>query len=144
MLEVRFTHAMRVAGEWVIHGKFLLYSLEFYRYITFGAIMSIPEISVQQLEALLQAGADVLVLDVRNQDEFDICHLNGKLIPLVDLPNRLNELNPEQHIVVHCHAGGRSRRATEYLLSQGFKQVENLRGGITAWANEIDPTMRKY
>lgn len=103
-----------------------------------------PEISVQELEALLKAKADVLVLDVRNQDEFEICNLNGLLIPFSQLPDRLNELNPEQHIVAHCHAGGRSRRATEYLLGQGFKNVQNLRGGITAWANEIDPKMRKY
>lgn len=106
--------------------------------------MSVPEISVQELEALRQAKADVLILDVRNQDEYDICNLNGLLIPWSELPARIAELNPNQHIVVHCHAGGRSRRATEYLLSQGFKQVQNLRGGITAWANEIDPTMRKY
>ena len=58
--------------------------------------------------------------------------------------SRLSELNPEQQIIVHCHAGGRSRRATEFLLQQGFKNVKNLRGGITAWANEIDPTVQKY
>lgn len=104
----------------------------------------IPEISVQTLEALIDAKADILILDVRNQDEFNICHLNGLLIPFKDLPNRLHELNKDQHIVVHCHAGGRSRRATEYLLAQGFNKVENLRGGITAWANEIDPKMAKY
>jgi rhodanese-related sulfurtransferase len=106
--------------------------------------MSCPEISVQELEALIKADADVFVLDVRNPDEFEICNLKGHLIPLSQLPDRLSELNPDQHIVIHCHAGGRSRRATEYLLAQGFKNVQNLRGGITAWANEIDPNMRKY
>jgi rhodanese-related sulfurtransferase len=109
-----------------------------------GKTMSTPEISVQELDALRQAGADVFILDVRNPDEFAICNLSGHLIPFAELPTRLNELNPKQHIVIHCHAGGRSRRATEYLLSQGFKNVQNLRGGITAWANEIDPKMRKY
>lgn len=106
--------------------------------------MSLPEISVQELEALRHAGADVFILDVRNPDEYAICNLNGHLIPFVDLPSRLAELKKDQHIVVHCHAGGRARRATEYLLNQGFSNVQNLRGGITAWANEIDPTMRKY
>lgn len=104
----------------------------------------IPDITVQELEALKKAKADILILDVRNQDEYEICNLGGLLIPWVELPARLSELNKEQHIVVHCHAGGRSRKATEYLLSQGFKRVQNLRGGITAWANEIDGTMRKY
>ena len=106
--------------------------------------MSVPETTVQELEALQNAGADFMILDVRNPDEFAICNLGGHLIPLAELPNRLNELNPEQQIIVHCHAGGRSRRATEYLILQGFRKVSNLRGGITAWANEIDPKMRKY
>jgi sulfur-carrier protein adenylyltransferase/sulfurtransferase len=106
--------------------------------------MAVPEITVQELAALRDAGADVLILDVRNQDEFDVCNLDGLLIPFNELPTRINELNPKQHIVVHCHAGGRSRRATEYLLSQGFKRVENLRGGISAWADEIDTNMAKY
>jgi len=106
--------------------------------------VSVPEISVQELEALRQAGADFLILDVRNIDEYEICNLEGRLIPLSELPMRLEELNKDQHIVVHCHAGGRSRRATEFLIQQGFKNVCNLRGGITAWANEIDPSMRKY
>lgn len=105
---------------------------------------TIPEISVQELEALKKANADIFILDVRNPDEFAICNLGGHLIPLKDLPNHLNELNKEQHIIVHCHVGGRARKAVEYLLGQGFKKVDNLRGGITAWANEIDPTMAKY
>jgi rhodanese-related sulfurtransferase len=106
--------------------------------------MSVPEISVQELDALRKANADIFILDVRNPDEFALCNLNGHLIPFNELSTRLDELNPEQKIIIHCHAGGRSRRATEYLIQQGFKQVFNLRGGITAWANEIDPAMPKY
>lgn len=106
--------------------------------------MSVPEISVQELEALRNANADIFILDVRNPDEFALCNLGGHLIPLAELPARYHELNPEQHIIIHCHAGGRSRRATEFLMQQGFKNVCNLRGGITAWANEIDPRMPKY
>lgn len=106
--------------------------------------MSVPEISVQELQALQEANADVCILDVRNSDEYQLCNLRGLLIPFKDLPQRLNELSKEQMIVVHCHAGGRSRRATEFLIAQGFTKVFNLRGGITAWANEIDPTMPKY
>ncbi len=106
--------------------------------------MVLPEISVQELDALRQAGADVFILDVRNPDEYAVCNLGGHLIPFNELESRLNELKHDQHIVVHCHAGGRARRATEYLLSKGFTHVQNLRGGITAWANEIDPNMLKY
>jgi rhodanese-related sulfurtransferase len=106
--------------------------------------MTVPEISVQELDALKNANADIVILDVRNPDEYDICNLNGVLIPMSELPNRLHELDKNKHIIVHCHAGGRSKRATQFLLDHGFKQVTNLRGGITAWANEIDPKMRKY
>jgi sulfur-carrier protein adenylyltransferase/sulfurtransferase len=106
--------------------------------------MTVPEITVQELEALRDAKADFIVLDVRNPDEYQICNLNGLLIPLAELPQRLDELDKNKQIIIHCHAGGRSRRATEYLIQQGFSQVYNLKGGITAWANEIEPTMRKY
>jgi rhodanese-related sulfurtransferase len=106
--------------------------------------MHIPEVTVQELKALRKANADIFILDVRNADEYAICHLAGHLIPLNELPSRLSELDPNHHIIVHCHAGGRSRQATEFLIKQGFKNVCNLRGGITAWANEIDPAMEKY
>jgi adenylyltransferase/sulfurtransferase len=106
--------------------------------------MNIPEITVQELKAMRDKGMNFLLLDVRNPDEYALCHLNGHLIPMNELPTRFHELNPEQVLVVHCHAGGRSRRATEFLIKQGFKNVSNLRGGITAWANEIDPSMPKY
>ena len=106
--------------------------------------MNTPEISVQQLEVLRQTNADFFLLDVRNPDEFAFCNLGGYLIPFNELPKRLSELNPEAHIVIHCHAGGRSQRATDFLIQQGFKKVFNLKGGITAWANEIDLTMPKY
>lgn len=104
----------------------------------------VPEISVQNLQAMREAKADFLLLDVRNQDEYDYCNLGGKLIPLAELATRIHELDPQQAIVIHCHAGGRSRRATEFLLQQGFTQVHNLKGGISAWAREIDPKMPTY
>lgn len=106
--------------------------------------MSIPEITVQELKNLIDTKAPVLILDVRNPDEYALCNLGGQLIPMSELPTRLSELNPEQQIVIHCHAGGRSKRATEFLMTQGFKNVANLKGGITAWATEIDPSMPKY
>jgi len=106
--------------------------------------MDIPEISVQELATLRNTNTDFLILDVRNPDEYEICNLGGHLIPFKELPSYLDKLNPDQLIIVHCHAGGRSRRATELLIRADFKNVKNLRGGITAWANEIDPNMPKY
>lgn len=104
--------------------------------------MSIPEISVHDLKILLDAKADIFILDVRNEDEYAQCNLKGHLIPLPELPKRLDELNRDQHIIVHCLGGGRSARATAFLLQSGFKQVSNLTGGIKAWAHEIDHHMK--
>jgi rhodanese-related sulfurtransferase len=101
------------------------------------------EVSVQELEALKDSNAEFFLLDVRDQWEFDECNLGGHLIPLVELPKRLNELDPNQHIIVHCQMGGRSSRATAFLQDQGFKQVSNLKGGIKAWISEIDPSLFK-
>lgn len=106
--------------------------------------MTVHDISVQELEKLKQEHADFLLLDVRDQSEYDICNLGGKLIPLQELPNHVNELNRDQQIVVHCKLGGRSRRAAEFLVQQGFTNVHNLSGGIMAWIEKIDPLMTKY
>lgn len=106
--------------------------------------MSVPEISVQELKKLRDENANIFILDVRNPDEYALCRLSNHLIPYAELPTRLNELNKNDHIIIYCHGGGRSRRATEFLIQQGFTNVHNLRGGITAWANEIDPSMPKY
>jgi rhodanese-related sulfurtransferase len=100
--------------------------------------MSIPEISVQELEALKAVDPDCFILDVRDQWEFAEYNLGGHLIPLAELPARLGELDKNQEIIVHCQMGGRSSRAVAYLLDQGFTKVKNLRGGIKAWEQEID------
>src|SRR4051812_46409999 len=101
--------------------------------------MTVPEITVQELEAMHSSGADFLLLDVRNPDEYESCNLGGMLIPFMELPDRLGELSKKKQIVIHCHAGGRSRRATEFLIKEGFKNVFNLKGGISTWINEIGP-----
>src|SRR5688500_1794643 len=98
----------------------------------------LPQISVHELKELIDKKKDICILDVRNQNEYEICNLGGILIPLTQLPMHLDKLDKSKTTVVHCHAGGRSAKATEYLLQQGFKNVFNLQGGITAWANEID------
>lgn len=106
--------------------------------------MSIPEISVQELQALKESGADFIILDVRDLWEYQICNLGGQLIPYRELPLRFTELDREKQIIVHCQMGGRSSRAVAFLLEQGFTKVFNLRGGIKAWTAEIDPKMSQY
>ena len=104
----------------------------------------VPEISVEQLKSKLDAKEDVFVLDVREPHEYKICNLNGHLIPLNDLPKRVQELDPSKEIVVHCRSGARSARAVGFLRQAGFANVTNLAGGILAWADRIDPKMPKY
>ena len=103
-----------------------------------------PQISVEELKKKMDAKEAFLLLDVREQDEYDTAKIPGsKLVPLGTLPNRLSELDKKLPIVVHCHSGGRSARATAFLNQQGFSAV-NLAGGITAWSERIDPSVPTY
>jgi rhodanese-related sulfurtransferase len=104
----------------------------------------IREITVQELKKLKDENASFFLLDVREQSEYDICHLDGHLIPLNTLPQRLDELDQNQHIIVHCKMGGRSGRAVEFLQQHGFNNAFNLKGGIITWINEIDSSMQAY
>ena len=105
---------------------------------------AIPEMQVEELKRRLDAGDDLFVLDVRESHEYQICNLNGYLIPLNELPKRINELDSSREIVAHCKMGGRSAKAVAFLRQAGFQKVHNLKGGITAWADRIDPKMPKY
>ena len=102
------------------------------------------EISVRDLAELLRRGIDLILLDVREPQEYAIARLEGILIPLRELPQRLAELPQGREIVVYCHHGVRSRAATRFLLESGFERVRNLTGGIDAWAAEIEPRMPRY
>jgi adenylyltransferase/sulfurtransferase len=104
----------------------------------------IPEIQVEELKRRLDAGDDLFVLDVREPHEYQICNINGHLIPLGDLPKRVNELDSSREIVAHCRSGVRSAKAVAFLQQAGFKKVHNLAGGILAWADRVDPRMPKY
>ncbi len=104
----------------------------------------IPEISVAELKTRLDSG-EITLIDVREEAEFQICRIPGsKLIPLGELPGRLGEIPREGEILVHCKLGGRSAKAVEILREAGFERSINIAGGISAWAEEIDPTMPKY
>ena len=104
----------------------------------------VPEISVEELKQRLDAKEDLFILDVREPHEYNICNLNGTLIPLNDLPRRVHELDPSKEMVVHCRSGARSARAVGFLQQAGFTKAKNLAGGILAWADRIDPKVPKY
>ena len=104
----------------------------------------IPEITPKELKARLDRGDDIFILDVREPHEFQICNLQGKLIPLGELPRRVSELDSSHEMVVHCRSGKRSADAIQFLQKAGFKKLLNLKGGVLAWADEVDPSMPKY
>jgi len=104
----------------------------------------IPQISVKELKSRIDAGEDVLILDVREPYEYQIANIGGKLIPQNDVPQRLAEIDRDREIVVQCRSGQRSQRIAEFLQQSGYQKVTNLAGGILAWADEIDPKMQKY
>ena len=106
---------------------------------------SVPEIAPQELKRRLDAGESLTVLDVREPWECAIARLPGTLnIPLTEVPSRLGELDSGAEMIVMCKAGGRSRRAAEFLSAYGFGHVANLAGGIDAWARDIDPSLPTY
>ncbi len=97
------------------------------------------------LSRYLQQGNRPVLLDVREPQEYDICHIpDSVLIPMQQIPQRLNELNKEQEIVVICHHGMRSAQVGMFLEQNGFKNIINLMGGVAAWAEDVDPKMPRY
>jgi adenylyltransferase/sulfurtransferase len=104
----------------------------------------VNEVGPAELKRMLDSGQKVVLLDVREPFENAYCRIEkSKLIPLEQLEQRVGELNKDDRIVVYCHVGVRSARATEFLNSKGFK-AQNLKGGVEAWALEVDPTMPVY
>jgi molybdopterin/thiamine biosynthesis adenylyltransferase/rhodanese-related sulfurtransferase len=104
----------------------------------------IPEVTPRELKARLDRGDNLYILDVREPHEYQICNLKGHLIPLGDLPKRVNELDSSLEIVAHCRSGKRSADAVEFLQKAGFRKIWNLKGGILAWSDEVDPSVPKY
>jgi adenylyltransferase/sulfurtransferase len=105
----------------------------------------IPTMTVRDLKQKLDNGGKFVLLDVREPFEWDICHIDhAKLIPLGQLPSRMSELDSADEIVIHCKSGGRSAKAVRLLQEAGFSKLHNVEGGITAWADEVDPSVPKY
>jgi sulfur-carrier protein adenylyltransferase/sulfurtransferase len=104
------------------------------------------EITATELKKRMDTGEDVQLIDVRQPDEYDFARIEGaKLIPLGDIAKRMDELDANRETILHCKAGGRSAKAIEALQKAGYTgELKNLKGGITAWSNEVDPKVPKY
>jgi rhodanese-related sulfurtransferase len=106
--------------------------------------MAIPEIRVEELKRRLDAGENLFLLDVRDESEYEISNIGGRLIPLPELSQRVNELDASQTIVALCKMGSRSLKAAQLLHNAGFEKVWNLAGGIHAWSDRVDRSVPKY
>jgi adenylyltransferase/sulfurtransferase len=95
----------------------------------------------------LAHGGQFLLVDCREQDEFDLVHIAGAvLFPMSQLADRIGELAPyrDWDVAIHCHHGGRSLCVANWLREQGFGRAQSMAGGIDLWAVEIDPTLPRY
>jgi len=119
---------------------------------SFGSVAALPEVdgipqmSVEQLKARMDAGTTPFILDVREPHEYAIVNIGAPLIPVGQLADRVSEIPvpKDAEIIVHCKSGGRSQKASQTLKAAGFTNVSNLAGGITAWADRIDKSLPKY
>lgn len=94
---------------------------------------------------MLDSKEDFQLIDVREEHEFEICNLNGQLIPMGEIPDNVEKISKDKPVVIHCRSGARSGNVVQYLESNlGFTNLYNLKGGILAWADQIDSSMPKY
>ncbi len=99
----------------------------------------------QHVQALFAVESHLLLLDVREEWEYEICHIDSSInIPMANVPGALKDFDPDAQTIVICHHGARSMQVANYLESAGFSNVINLDGGISAWAMTIDPNMQQY
>lgn len=99
-----------------------------------------------EVKRLLDAG-NIVLIDCREQNEWDTAHIQGAvLMPMSNWANEVEQLKQfaDQHIVVHCHHGGRSMRITQWLRGNGYPNTQNMAGGIDAWSDEVDANVPKY
>jgi rhodanese-related sulfurtransferase len=103
------------------------------------------EISVSRLKEMLDKKEDFQLIDVREEHEFEICNINGELIPMGEVMSHVDKISRDKPVVVHCRSGKRSATVIMALEQEhGFTNLYNLQGGILAWAQEIDPSMPNY
>ncbi len=102
------------------------------------------EISVEEFKRMIESGEDHQLIDVREEYEFDAVNLGGELIPMATVPDNLDRIATDKPVIIHCKSGARSGNIVRYLETKGFTNTINLKGGIFAWIDEIDPSLPKY
>lgn len=103
------------------------------------------ELTVKELKKLMDTKEDFQLIDVREDYEIEICHIGGERIPLNQLPHSIDRISRTKKVIVHCRSGSRSSNAIKWLeKNHQLENLYNLKGGILAWADEVDPQMTKY
>jgi adenylyltransferase/sulfurtransferase len=103
------------------------------------------EVTVSQLKEMMDAKADFQLIDVREPHEYEICNLEGELIPQAEIPDNVDRISRDKQVIIHCRSGARSGNMVQWLeKNHGFTNLYNLKGGILAWADQIDPSLTKY
>lgn len=107
--------------------------------------MTIQELSMHDLKRMLAEPNHIVLVDVRESEELENGVISGAIhIPMGQVPERMDELNPDAKTVIICRTGNRSRKITQYLMSHGFLDVANMSEGMNGWAREVDTTMSVY
>lgn len=107
--------------------------------------LAMKEVTVQELKEMMDSGAAFQLIDVREPHEVDICEIGGELIPQGDIPKNVDKVSKDKKVVIHCRSGARSGNVVQWLeKNHGYTNLYNLKGGILAWAREIDPEMPTY
>ncbi|HMJ68495.1 MAG TPA: ThiF family adenylyltransferase [Cyclobacteriaceae bacterium] len=110
-----------------------------------GKSLFMKEVTVQELKKMMDEKAEFQLIDVREPHEADICEIGGELIPQGDIPSNVDKISRDKKVVIHCRSGARSGNMVQWLeKNHGFTNLYNLKGGILAWADQIDPSVQKY
>ena len=112
-----------------------------------GNKMPVKQMTPLELKARLDAGDKLPIIDVREQREWDFVnleHVGAVLLPMGEIPDRMDELDKDTEMVIQCRSGGRSAQVIQYLQQHGYTKLHNLDGGILRWSDDIDPSMPKY
>ena len=102
------------------------------------------EVTPSQLKKMLDGKEDFQLIDIREEHEIDIATIGGESIPMGDIMDSLDKISRDKKVVVYCRSGKRSGAVQQALTQEGFTNIHNLKGGILAWIDEIDPSMTKY
>ena len=102
------------------------------------------EITVTELKARIDAGDDIQIIDIREDNEYEYCNIGAQHIPMGEIMANLDLIAKDKDVILHCKSGGRSGAMTQALMSRGYSNVINLAGGILAWSDQIDPSIPKY